>query len=254
MRSHGNRPPTESWAVCSGSGVNPFTGWRKSPATMPIMAGSVAVRRISLQGNGDASGGVLASRGKGDAHLRRDQDRAPGPQKRARRLPSWVLNAAPWVALAATAAALVYRPSSKPQPGMSVQQALSPEEFDRDEPGRGRLASAPHKIPPKGWKDILWRTYQEVTHDRLSAVAGSVTFYTLMAIFPALGVFASLYGLFSDVEQARQQLADLAAVFPRSVLDLVGDQMVRMASRRPVSLSAAFVIFLLVSVWSANAG
>jgi len=186
--------------------------------------------------------------------LRRDQDRAPGPQKRARRLPSWVLNAAPWVALAATAAALVYRPSSKPQPGMSVQQALSPEEFDRDEPGRGRLASAPHKIPPKGWKDILWRTYQEVTHDRLSAVAGSVTFYTLMAIFPALGVFASLYGLFSDVEQARQQLADLAAVFPRSVLDLVGDQMVRMASRRPVSLSAAFVIFLLVSVWSANAG
>lgn len=186
--------------------------------------------------------------------MRRDQDRAPGPQQRASRLPSWLLNAAPWVALAATTAALFYREPPKPQPGMSVQQVLSPEEHDLAEPGRGRMATAPHKIPPKGWKDILWRTYQEVTHDRLSAVAGSVTFYTLMAIFPALGVFASLYGLFSDVEQVRQQLASLATVFPRSVLDLMGDQMMRMATRRPVSLSAAFVIFLLVSVWSANAG
>lgn len=186
--------------------------------------------------------------------MRRDQDRAPGPHKPASRLSSWVLNAAPWVALAATTAALFYRQPPKSQPGMSVQQVLSPEAHDVAEPGRGRLASAPHRIPPRGWKDILWRTYQEVTHDRLSAVAGSVTFYTLMAIFPALGVFASLYGLVSDVEQVRQQLADLSTVFPRSVLDLVGDQMMRMATRRPVSLSAAFVIFLLVSVWSANAG
>ncbi|HEY9217498.1 MAG TPA: YihY/virulence factor BrkB family protein, partial [Phenylobacterium sp.] len=158
------------------------------------------------------------------------------------------------MALAATTAALFYKEPQKPQPGMSVQQVMSPEEYDILEPGRGRLASAPHKIPPKGWKDILWRTYQEVTHDRLSAVAGSVTFYTLMALFPAIGVFASLYGLVSDVEQVRSQLADLATVFPREVLDLIGDQMMSMATRRPVSLSAAFLIFLLVSIWSANAG
>ncbi|MET0294909.1 MAG: YihY/virulence factor BrkB family protein [Phenylobacterium sp.] len=158
------------------------------------------------------------------------------------------------MALAAMTAALFAREPPKPQPGMSLQQVRSPEEYDVLEPGRGRLATSPHKIPLKGWKDILWRTYQEVTHDRLSAVAGSVTFYTLMAIFPALGVFASLYGLFSDVEQARAQLADLATVFPRSVLDLVGDQMMRVAGKRPFSLSAAFVLFLLVSVWSANGG
>ena len=33
------------------------------------------------------------------------------------------------------------------------------------EPGRGRHAKAPWQIPLKGWKDIFWRTYQQIGED-----------------------------------------------------------------------------------------
>lgn len=163
---------------------------------------------------------------------------------------------APWVALA-TLAALWPRVSQQPQkprPGLSVQAAAAPETFEVAEPGRGRLAPKPTRIPAKGWKDIAWRVYREMNDDKLAAVAGGVTFYTLLALFPGLGVFVSLYGLVADVGQARDQLLELSAILPASVIQILGDQMTALAARPSASLSFAFVVSLLLSVWSANAG
>ena len=53
------------------------------------------------------------------------------------------------------------------------------------QPGRGRKASAPWSIPWQGWKDILWRTYEQINEDRLLAVAAGVVFYGLLALFPS---------------------------------------------------------------------
>ncbi len=169
------------------------------------------------------------------------------------RLAPLAFQAAPWVALAAVAA-FWPRKNAKPKPGLSVQAHAEPESFEIAEPGRGRLADAPHRIPMRGWKDVLWRTYREITCDRLSAVAGGVTFYTLLALFPAIGVFVSLYGLFNDVSAVQSQLNQFAAVIPASVISIVGEQMLRLATRPHASLSVAFIISLLLSVWSANAG
>ena len=35
---------------------------------------------------------------------------------------------------------------------------------------RGRAATTPSEIPAKGWKDILWRVYQEFSKDRVLSV------------------------------------------------------------------------------------
>ncbi len=37
-------------------------------------------------------------------------------------------------------------------------------EWRTEQPGRGRQAGAPQRIPGRGWKDILWRTYEESRH------------------------------------------------------------------------------------------
>ena len=163
-----------------------------------------------------------------------------------------LLQAAPWLAMAAMA--VFWRRRSKAAPGLSIEAKAPARSFDIAEPDRGRTADAPQQIPSKGWKDVLWRTYREVAADRLPAVAGGVTFYALLAFFPAVGVFVSLYGLFSDVATVREQLAQIGAFFPPQVLSIVGDQMVRLATKAHASLSLAFVISLLLSVWSANAG
>lgn len=128
------------------------------------------------------------------------------------------------------------------------------EAIEAVEPGRGRDADSPSDIPPPGWKDILWRTWREFNNDRVPAVAGSVAFFSLLAVFPALAAFVSLYGLFADVQGAREQLNLLAGLLPNDTLQFVGDQMVRIADGRGSRLGLAFVFSLALSLWSANAG
>jgi membrane protein len=124
----------------------------------------------------------------------------------------------------------------------------------RKEPGRGRDAQRPGEIPAPGWKDILWRTWNEFHADRVPAVAGSVTFFALLALFPALAAFVSLYGIFADVETAREQLNLMAGLLPRDALNFVGDQMLRLAAGRGDRLGLAFIVSVGLSLWSANAG
>src|SRR6478672_10603479 len=73
--------------------------------------------------------------------------------------------------------------------------------------GRGRHASAPWQIPWPGWKDILWRTYARVGDDRLLAVAAGVVFYGLLALFPSITAFVSLYGLFAKGSTIAEHLS-----------------------------------------------
>lgn len=119
-------------------------------------------------------------------------------------------------------------------------------------PGRGRMASSPLRIPLKGWKEILVRTYREFAEDQISLIAAGVSFYTLLAIFPGLAAFVALYGLFSDVAQAQHDLQVLAVILPASAVTFFGDQMIRLAQTQTSGLSLAFVIGLLTSIWSAN--
>ncbi len=120
------------------------------------------------------------------------------------------------------------------------------------EPGRGRGAASPAEIPARGWKDILKRTVTEFNADQAPLIAAGITFYTLLALFPALGAFVALYGLFADVREAQQHLRLLAFMLPADALKFIGDQMIRLASAKTGGLSVAFAVSLATSIWSAN--
>ena len=69
----------------------------------------------------------------------------------------------------------------------------------RSEDGdRGRDAAWPSQIPALGWKDIFWRLWEEFNKDRVLLVAAGATFYLLLALFPALAAFISIYGFVAD--------------------------------------------------------
>src|SRR3984957_11473597 len=86
------------------------------------------------------------------------------------------------------------------------------------EAGRGREAETPWQIPWKGWKDILWRTYERIGEDRPLAVAAGVVFYGLLAIFPAVTALVSLYGLFASPSAVSGQLSLLAGILPQGAV------------------------------------
>lgn len=119
---------------------------------------------------------------------------------------------------------------------------------------QGAAADAPLDIPLAGWIDILRRTYHEVGRDRVQAVAAGVTFYGLLALFPALTAFVSLYGLMADVGTIADEMARLQGLLPAGATEFLGDQVNRISSGGGTKLGFAFIISLALAIWSANAG
>jgi hypothetical protein len=75
--------------------------------------------------------------------------------------------------------------------GRSTDEPAAAQHKRAHESGRGRNAQPPWQIPWRGWKDILWRTYEQLGEDRLRAVAAGVVFYGLLAVFPAVTALLS---------------------------------------------------------------
>jgi len=122
------------------------------------------------------------------------------------------------------------------------------------EPGRGRQADRPADIPLRGWGDILRRVYNNIQKDRVITIAAGVTFFSLLAIFPAIAALVAIYGLFADPATISSNLDSLSGLLPGGAIDVIRDQMTRIASHGKGTLGLAFAIGLLVSLWSANAG
>lgn len=118
--------------------------------------------------------------------------------------------------------------------------------------GRGRSAEKPSDIPAKGWKDILLRVYRGISDDRILANAGAVAFYALLALFPGIAALVSIYGLFADPASIEQHLDTTAGILPGGALDVIRDQLNRLASQPRGTLGVSFAIGLLISLWSAN--
>jgi membrane protein len=139
-----------------------------------------------------------------------------------------------------------FRPMRRGPERRDVQRAA--------ERGRGRSATTPSEIPARGWKDILVRVYHEVSDDRVIAIAAGVTFYILLAIFPAVGALVSVYGLFADPQTIAEHLNGAAAVLPGGAIEIIGEQIKRVVAQGETTLGATLLIGLAVSLWSANAG
>ena len=110
---------------------------------------------------------------------------------------------------------------------------------------RGRHAERPSEIPKRGWKDILWRVYGGLGEDRILMNAAGVTFYALLALFPAIAAFVSIYGLFADPSRIADQLDTLAGLLPGGGMEVIRDQLTRVASQSNGSLTLGVIIGLL---------
>lgn len=115
-------------------------------------------------------------------------------------------------------------------------------------------AQRPKPSAPRGWFDVVKASAGAFNRDRIPAAAAAVTFYFLLALFPALSAFVSLYGLIARVEDAERQIAALAGVLPGGAVSVIGDELTRLTASDHGALGLAFAVSLLISIWSANAG
>lgn len=127
-------------------------------------------------------------------------------------------------------------------------------EPDQERGERGRDAARPRDIPAKGWKDITRRVWRSLREDRVMLVAAGVTFYLLLALFPALGLFVALYGLVADPATVAEHANFLQGLMPGPATELLSAEMTRLAGVQTGDLGLGALVALVISLWSANGG
>ncbi|WP_132254765.1 YihY/virulence factor BrkB family protein [Methylobacterium segetis] len=163
------------------------------------------------------------------------------------------------IALAAAPKARSAAPLTEPEPvraadgGARSHTGRAAELVGATQPERGRKARNPTEITGAGWKDIAFRVYLEFNKDRVLSVAAGVTFYSLLSLFPAVAALVACYGLFADVSVINTHLASLQGVLPQGAIEIVGEQVKRIASKGGGTLGVTFFTSLVLSLWSANA-
>ncbi len=120
--------------------------------------------------------------------------------------------------------------------------------------GLGRDATSPTQIPAQGWWHVLKRAARGFSDDRLMTEAAGVTFYVLLALFPAIATLISLYGLFADPKSVSDQLQNLSGIVPGGGLEIIKDQVASLTSKGSQALGFSALFGLVTSLWSANQG
>jgi membrane protein len=116
--------------------------------------------------------------------------------------------------------------------------------------GRDRAPDEPTDLGGGGWWAALKRTVREFKEDNLTDWAAALTYYGVLAIFPAMIVLVSILGLVG--ESATQPLIDnlgsvapgpAKEIFTNAIKNLQGDQ---------GAAGVLFIVGLLGALWSAS--
>ena len=115
---------------------------------------------------------------------------------------------------------------------------------------RDKGPDAPTDIGRGGWWAALKRTVHEFREDNLSDWAAALTYYGVLAIFPALLVLTSILGLIG--ESATQPLLDeLGKVAPGPANDILTSAIKNLQGDKGAA-GVLFVVGLLAALWSAS--
>src|SRR5829696_2245722 len=111
---------------------------------------------------------------------------------------------------------------------------------------------------PKGTDErtTLWatlkRTALEFNEDGLTDWAAALTYFGLLALFPALVVLVSLVGLFGDPESTTQKVTDIVTgIGPDSAAETFSGPIESITSNRDTA-GFALVAGLVAALWSAS--
>ena len=86
-------------------------------------------------------------------------------------------------------------------------------------------------------KRIFRHIRAETRTDNIVLVAAGVAFYAVLAVLPALVIAVSLYGLFTDLDEAERQIEAVLQVMPGSASQIIENQMRSVARTSQASLN-----------------
>ncbi|WP_162784675.1 YihY/virulence factor BrkB family protein [Paracoccus suum] len=110
------------------------------------------------------------------------------------------------------------------------------------------------ELDRSAWWAIAKRVAHQFSVDRITSVSAGVTFFGLLALFPALTALVSIYGLFADRSTIAENMNTLDRFMPRGASELIAGQINAIVSAPSEALGLATILGLLTALWSANGG
>jgi len=137
--------------------------------------------------------------------------------------------------------------------GEHPEGAYSERSGDLPDP-HGRSATSPTEIPKRGWRDIVARVWQNLGRDNTSLVSAGIGLHALLAVFPALAVLVSVYGMFASPADVARELQPFLGVLPGDAAKLITDQLQSLTSPQNHTLGFGAVAATLLALWNSRQG
>ena len=148
---------------------------------------------------------------------------------------NWVLGA-----LAAVTAVAALRPRTQQN---TQEVAVAPAAADPAEP---RWYGEPLSVA----KSVIARLREH----HMPMIAGSLSYYAFLAVFPAAIAAISIYGLVLDPADLTTQIESITEALPETTALFISTQLESIVESSESGLGLAAVVSILVALWSASAG
>ena len=119
---------------------------------------------------------------------------------------------------------------------------------------RGRSATTPTEIPPKGWLDVLKRVRAEMKENNTQLLAAGVAFWAFTSLFPALIAAITVYGLIVEPQEVASKVEDLAGSLPAEARTLLQEQLGKITTSSGSALGFGLILSVLTALWAASGG
>src|SRR5687768_4397361 len=112
-----------------------------------------------------------------------------------------------------------------------------------------RTPSGPLKLRARARIDVLKRTAREFQDDQLTDLAAGLTYYAVLAIFPALIALVSILGLVGD-SATEPLIENVEALTPGPAQEILVDAIEQISSTQAAGLG--LILGLAGALWSAS--
>ncbi|GAB3138653.1 YihY/virulence factor BrkB family protein [Marisediminicola antarctica] len=121
---------------------------------------------------------------------------------------------------------------------------------DRPAPDDPRKPDSPDDIAKPSWKYVVGKTLREFTSDGCIDIAAALTYFAVLALFPALIALVSLLGVIGQGGAMASLLDVFAEIAPESVVEVIRGPLEDFASSPAAGF--ALVSGILVAIWAAS--
>jgi membrane protein len=119
------------------------------------------------------------------------------------------------------------------------------------DPDDARKPDSPTDLRKQSWIYVLKKTLREFSKDQCTDLAAALTYYAVLALFPALVALMSLLGVFGQGQSTVDSLLKIVdQIGPSSAVDTLRPTIERLSNSQGAGL--ALVLGLLGALWSAS--